>query len=260
VRWIVQSNLYSEANFQLLIEALERLGVEHSCHKVVPFSHTLEPETTVPVGQAVFVMGTTTLAKIAEDRGWTPGSFLNENFDFSVQRAYWGNNMLNFDAGVGPMSRVPFQPDPFFIRPTVDSKAFAGTVMDWGQFCEWYAGLLKLRAEDNPTITPDTEVVVAPLQTIHSEARLWMVDKKVVTASGYKQGNRVVYSPQVNDDILAFGEQMARRWSPARAYCLDVASTPEGPKIIEVNNLSSAGFYAANMNKLVMAIESMEFD
>jgi len=36
---------------------------------------------------------------------------------------------------------------------------------------------------------------------------------------------------------------------------MDVARTPEGLKIIEVNNLNSSGFYAANVENLVLAIE-----
>jgi hypothetical protein len=40
---------------------------------------------------------------------------------------------------------------------------------------------------------------------------------------------------------------------------LDVGRVGDQLKVVEVNTLNSAGFYAADMQKLVEAIEAMEF-
>ena len=39
----------------------------------------------------------------------------------------------------------------------------------------------------------------------------------------------------------------------AAAYCLDLCRTNDGIKIVEVNTINSAGFYDANVTKLIEA-------
>ena len=48
-------------------------------------------------------------------------------------------------------------------------------------------------------------------------------------------------------------------WQPARAWVLDVCETDEGMKIVEINTINSAGFYAANVTDLVLSIDAMPF-
>jgi hypothetical protein len=39
---------------------------------------------------------------------------------------------------------------------------------------------------------------------------------------------------------------------------IDVCSTPNGLKIVEINTINAAGFYAGNIQSLVLALEAME--
>ena len=52
-------------------------------------------------------------------------------------------------------------------------------------------------------------------------------------------------------------KNMIQIWTPAKAFVLDIASTPYGYKVIEINNINTAGFYDANVGKLIEAIEVM---
>jgi len=254
MHWIIQNNLYNEDGFTRLIEALEKMKIPHSIHKVIPFVRELVPDVN-PEGKVV-VMGSYSMSYIATAKGWTPGTFLNENFTFSKQLLWWSFAMLNCDSVVCKLSYVPFQKEPFFIRPNDDGKSFAGEVMDWPSFLEWtLGGVFLLKPEDQPTVTADTIVMVSPKKKIYSETRCWIVDEKVVTASQYKVGTLVKSSDKVDERVIKFAEKQANIWSPHRAYVMDVADTPEGLKIIEVNNLNSSGFYAADVQKLVHAIE-----
>ena len=87
---------------------------------------------------------------------------------------------------------------------------------------------------------------------------MFVVRGKVVTASLYKQGNVVRSSELVDDDVMYFAARMIHRWQPANAFVIDIADTPDGFKIIEINNINSAGFYAADCQKIVAAIEDLE--
>lgn len=258
MRWIIQENLYNEDGFHSLLRALDVMGLPHSVHKIVPFSRELRPEPTVLPGERVIVCGAYTMTKIAKERGWLPGAYLNGNFEFAVQREHWGEWLLNGDAWFGRLDEVPEQRAPFFIRPTSDSKVFAGEVMDWHKFTEWQGRVLALGTEEYATLRGDTQVMVATHRTIYREYRTWVVGGKVVTASLYKEGTRVRYDALVPYDILDFAHLCADRWVPDVAYVFDVAETPDGLRIIEVNCLNSAGFYAGNVGLLVQALEDLD--
>lgn len=256
MHWIVQNNIYNEDGFKSLIDTLETLKLPYSMHKCMPFIGILEPEPA-PIQNNVIVMGSYTLAREAIRRKWNPGVFLNENFNFPLQHSHWGNLMLNSDYQLYCFSQIPEQEYPFFIRPTEDSKSFTGQLMDWPSFTEWRDKVLALAPEDGSQITWNTQVIIASPKTIYAEYRTWIVDGKAVAWSQYKIGNRKLknYIADVDRRILDFAEHCAAQWSPHRTYVLDIFETPDGLFIGEVNNLNSAGFYAANMGKLIMALE-----
>lgn len=263
MHWIIQNNLFNEVGFQCLTESLDLSGSSYSIHKVVPFSHDIIPDPTW-IDCPTIVMGSGSLTEIARDRGWAPGAFL-DNLNYEVQLEHWGNEMLNHDAVITAFVDVePFE-TPKFLRPVNDGKAFAGTVFDWYEFSDWQKRVLKIGGMT--TIPPDMKVMACPLKNIISETRTWIVNGDVVTASGYKLGRRTTPSGYIlpakvgtfvaGEDVIAYAQGMADQWSPNRAYCMDIAETDDGFKIIEVNNLNSSGFYGANMMKLIEALESL---
>jgi hypothetical protein len=282
MHWVVQSNMFSEEGFNRLLSALTRLKCRFSLVKVVPFSHELfsvavndlthdvpdevylenfglYPELPKD-GELAVVMGTYTLCEIARKRGWTPGSFHNDNFDYDLQNYYWP--MLNGPGGICRLKDVTRQGvgrASFFIRPVHDSKSFTGQVMDWPKFDEWRTGVLALTAEDQPTVTGDTLCVVAQVREIWREYRLWVVDGQVVTSSLYKFGTLKRYEEGSPPWVLDFARRCISEWTPARAFAMDVAESKDGLKVIEVNNLNAAGFYAGDMQRLVAAIEGMDY-
>lgn len=253
--WVVQSNLYSPRDLERVTDGLRLAGADYSLHKVVPFSHDLEPNIE-PSGPVV-VLGTTSLCEIARRRGWKPGCFLNENFSHEVVARHWP--VLNSDGRIHRLRDVPEQPEPFFLRPVDDGKGFAGHIADWPTFQEWRQRVLDLGTEG--TVSADTPVVVARQKRIQSEARVWIVDRQVITASTYKRGSLVRYECAIDADVIAFCVVQAKRWNPAPAYCMDVAVDDEGkPSVLELTTLNSAGFYAADVGAIVRAIERMLSD
>lgn len=252
--WIIQNNMFSEEGFTKLISALDQCKLSYSLHKVVPFIHIIEPDVVPPPGP-VIVMGTYSLCHIAQERGWNPGAFINDNLNFVKQREHWKGNLLNGDGFICKLENIESRPRPFFIRPIHDTKSFTGQVMDWHSFCEWRDRIRELSPEDNSTVTLDTEVLVNTTKDIYREYRLWIVNKNVVTGSLYKIGTIKRYEENIDSNVIEFANNMAQLWSPIDAYVMDVALTEDGYKIIEVNCLNSSGFYAGNMNKLVAALE-----
>jgi hypothetical protein len=136
-----------------------------------------------------------------------------------------------------------------------DGKAFTGYITEWFAFELWRRSVMELSDEDSRQMSGDTLVMVSDPVQIYSETRTWVVKGEVVTASEYKRGNKSHQSSTVEPRIIEFAQARASEWSPNEAYCLDVADTPNGLKIVEVNCLNASGFYKADMSKLVAALE-----
>jgi hypothetical protein len=257
--WILQDNLYDEGAFKNLLEQLDRQDTKYQVVKVIPFVGEMIPEVE-PQDNHVFVLGATSMSKIAKRKGWVPGYF-DENLNYQTLLENYGSYMLNATCVVGTFAKLEKKWDEFHLRPVLDTKSFAGTVMDWEEFEEWRAKVLAIGEEENSltTLTGKDQVVMSPLTEIHAEYRFYVVDGKVVTGSLYKQGRRVIYKSDVDESVYKFAQEMVTLWSPNRAFALDIADTPNGFKVIEINSINSAGFYACDMGKFVAAINAMEF-
>lgn len=264
MHWILQNNLFDEAAYQDLLDTLVRFNIQNSIHKVIPFVGELTPEPILDHGN-VICMGSYSMRHYAKKRGWKPGVFDLEPFDFRVQLEKWGTEMLNHDSVVTRFEDADFTDrSPHFVRPIHDSKSFAGRVFDYDEFWDWKRKVCVLEHDYGDSLSKDTLIQVCRPKEIYSEHRFWVVKSKVVTCSTYKIGSRVVYKPENEVDqrfkdyveVHAAGRPMnISSWEPHEAFVIDVADTSEGIKIVEINTLNSAGFYKANMQKLVMALE-----
>lgn len=260
MHWVLQENIFNEDGFRSLEQVLSRLGIPYSTHKVVPFVGDLSPDIDFATGERVVVMGSYSMANYARKKGWIPGSFDNENLDYEIQLPHWGSHMLNSDSTVSRFADVEPQLKPFFIRPTLDSKSFTGFTTDWPSFVEWRDRVVDLGADNGGTLNADTLVQVASKKPIFREYRLWIVDDVVVTSSQYKVAGTPRYSSHVDGRVIDYGTMITSIWSPSRAYVLDIAETAQGFFVLEAGCINAAGFYEADMQKIVMAIEDMKYE
>ena len=58
---------------------------------------------------------------------------------------------------------------------------------------------------------------------------------------------------------MPFANEMITKWNPSIAYTLDIALINNEPKIIEINNINSAGLYKSDVTKIVDAIEALNY-
>ena len=275
--WVVQNNLYNEYGYKNFITALDRLGSNYVVVKPVPFSTIILPpdfdsmtqriedvdEPYIDTDQNIVICGAITLGKVAKARGWTPGTFLNENFDFKYWCDGFGKeNLLNGESIVCTVENAECDEEEIFLRPTKDTKAFTGIVMTKEEFYKWKERIADIIPYDFTPLHKDTEIMMSPVKEIFAEYRLFVVDGTIVTGSIYKQGtmgitqlNNLNGVFQPDEEIMCMAQEMVDKWQPAVAFVIDIAKTPEGLKIIEINNFNSAGFYSSDVYKIINAIE-----
>ncbi len=255
MHWIIQENLWNEEGHSLLLQALDKNGSEYTIVKVRPFIHTIEPDVNLP--NPVMVIGATTLVQIGKSRNWFPSAFINENFDFRVQVQHWKDWMLNYEAIVAPLDTIDPPWEPFFIRPPEDSKLFAGTLMTHAELEQWKKDTSEVYSDGYTSLTPRTPVMASAPKEIYAEYRLFVINKKFITGSQYRLGGRFYQNANIPEMVVNFVEYISSLWVPDSAFCMDVADTPEGLRVIEVNCINSSGFYKSDVSKTVQALEEM---
>lgn len=252
MKWIVQNNLHNEAGYVQFLEALDNLEQDYEVVKVVPFSGELIPD--VDVDNPVMVMGSHSLVKAARDRGWTPGAYDGQDFDYRKWMDIFGDDLLNHDAEITRFEDVnPEEGEVFFTRPVHDFKEYAGEIIDAEKFKSWQGKVISY----GDTLNASTLVIKAPVKRIQQEYRFFVVDQLVITGSSYKVGNRVISSNIVDSDVKLFVDRMVKQWQPDLAYVIDIARVEDGFKIIEFNCINSSGFYDCDCQKIIAALADL---
>lgn len=266
--WILNENFYKEEGYLTLVKTLDRLGLSKQIVKTVPMTDRIIcadydsskaredvsniPEPEIDNTKPIIIMGSYTLAKIASKRGWAPGAFI-KNLDYvSMRQGFGAENLLNEDMAIVKIRDLVLTKN-CFIRPVEDSKQFAGKIYSPAEFNGWRDTLLEIGPSD--IMDTDTLVVTSSPKDIYSETRCFCVGNKVISSSIYKTGGRVFYDPNVSPRVIEFATEMIAKWTPDKAFVIDISDGPMGLKIIEMNCLNAAGFYAADVQKIVIALE-----
>ncbi|MBB3656461.1 hypothetical protein FHX15_001689 [Rhizobium sp. BK650] len=248
-----------------LAEALDRLGISYTWHKVVPFVGELIPEPVVVDPDAVVMFGSYSLWRYAEAKGYRPGMFKLRPF---VQEEVWHPYLLNgADALFMTLRDVPARladdGSEWFLRPVDDSKEEPGNVKTVGEIIRMAKRVLVLDEDEIPqgSLRHDTLLMLTKPVRILREWRLWVVRGRVVTYSLYKDGSRVIHRREIGADALAFGQRMVDiNPGYSQAYVIDICRTEEGLKLLETNCINSAGFYSADITKLAADIDGLVRD
>jgi len=249
--YIVQENVFRETNYDNLIKALDRLQFDYEIVKVLPFIEEFEVKTE---RKDIFPFGSLKMARLSQKMGWYPGSQMNDNHDYMVYKDYYKENLLNYDSKIIKFGDIEFYNyDIFFARPTKDTKVFTGQVFDLQSWREFrYAALTN---GHTTLLDENTDIQISSVKQIQKEIRFWIVGGKIITASQYKLGSRVILSDLVDPIAYDFCNDMIKLFQLNEAFVMDLALTKDGYKIIECGCINCAGFYAADMQKLIVSLE-----
>ena len=273
MRWIVQNGFKVDKAYQEFLDNLDRMDIDVQHIKTIPFSDETDPPLPDNLTN-VICFGSIGLGRIARKKNWTPGIFFNENFDMRQTLAAYVDDVFNSHGsltspiGIVSPAMLEHVDDAFFIRPVADDKCFCGQVITKEEFFNWQKAVIKLDTEytqlgkDNyVTVTAETVIQISPVKEIMAEYRFLVVDKEVVTGSRYKARHRqLIQLPfdKIDDYIIQYARDRAMQYQPDRAFVLDVAIDEDGnPKILELGCINACGFYSADTQKLIDAIENM---
>lgn len=257
IQWVVQNNLTKPELMEDLKGACAAIEVDHIEVKVIPFSADLPdyPEEK----HSIFYGSTTMMYNVLEKykkSGRVPGLFFYED-TFTMENYFnkWGKHMLNYDAGISSFRELikkEYNPDQLlFIRPNDDSKSFCGEVVEFNRVESWYNNLI---GYENVKLDLDTKIVAGEPYNIKKEWRLWIVNKKVVSSSQYKDGQFLKKIKDAPVEVIEFAESRCNEYVPHDIFVMDICLCTDELFILECGCINSAGFYAADVYKIVEAV------
>lgn len=255
--WVVQENIREEVGYNAFVDVLCKHEIPHAIVKVIPFAYETVPD--LELTGKVTVWGSVSLDAVAKKKKWTPGTFLNENHDQRVwTEAYGRTNMLNGDVEFFEFCKIPRFEGTKFIRPVDDKKRFDGTVVHIEELENWQEAAQRM-ADGYSRLRPTTMVGVSSVREIELEWRFFIVNGKVLTGSRYRQwGMTDQRRIDETSEAWKFAQTMVDKWQPGPAFVLDVAKVTTGElQVIEVNCINSAGFYACDMEQVVLGIDGL---
>jgi hypothetical protein len=139
-----------------------------------------------------------------------------------------------------------------FVRPNVNAKTFTGQCLPYAQWEDRCAGL-----DQTSSVMPTTTVIVAAQQPILGEFRFVVAGGAVVAGSEYTWEGRLDVRRDWPAECYALAQHVAERgcgWTPDSVYVVDVALTPSGPRVVELNSFCCAGLYACDTLAVARAV------
>lgn len=246
MHFIIQNNIHQN-DLNRMIESINYLGFTYETFFHVPFSDYY-PDLG---NQKIFVYAASNVTdKIYSDHKEFKGVFAHTN-DINL-KTYFENTpelMWNkpkiFDT-VENLYHMDFIYSEYFIRPILDNKFIAGSVMNKNEIKEWLHKLILLKDTD----INNTVLMLSKVNPPQSEYRLFMIDGEVITSSMYRENMKTKLWLGSPKEVKAIAKKFCKNNSVPRACVVDVAVQGDTLGIIEVNSINNSGIYDANMVKL----------
>lgn len=253
--WLVQKNLYNENRRGDLIEALSRLDIPFL--EVEVSNNTITPEIPSEYfNTPIITNGSIMLSNIARERNWQPGSFLNDNYSYSIWSKYYHDFLLNKDMRTSSLREAFLlsSEEAIFVRPVLDNKSFNGTVFSREEFLLFQKNSLNA-VLGSPCA--DTQILISQPKNIGQEHRHYIVNREIVTSSRYKLAGQPNFKEGCDQRVLDLVQQAIDLWTPAPAFVLDTYIAGDEIGIVEIGGICHAGLYEADIIKLVYNLDNI---
>ena len=254
LQWVIQKNLTNQDDLKTLVRSCKEIGVDCLEVEILPFIDQLP---SINYSKHPIFYGSTTLGELVKDNQKIKAGFFFNETAFSIENYIkrWGLHMLNFGASVTTVRQLVnevHEPGKLlFVRPDNDSKSFSGEVIKFSEVKDWYD---KLIASDSRMLTIDSKIIVSEPYNLKYEWRLWIVNKKVIASSKYREEFRSKKARGCPESVMKFAEERCLEYTPHDIFVMDICQTGDEYYIIECGCMNSAGFYASDIGAIVKIV------
>lgn len=255
--WVFEDKVFSDKFYEIIHKTMKTLSVPYHMVRVIPFLHEIEGTTPTITDHNIVIYGSIGLQSLAKKNNWLPGVWAGETFSESYYAPLLKDLYFNYDSQKMQMTEIllKVKMKEFFIKPDADTKEFAGQIMKFDEFSDWYTKMMNIGYLDNN----DFPVSISSPKQIGQEIRVVVVDRKISSASIYRK-YRMLYERKIEEDSFLFSEiesiwnKVSKVFVPAPVFAMDLVQTDDGYKVLEFNSFNSAGMYACDFTKIVSEI------
>ena len=261
--WLVEATNIDRTNVDKVMDVLNQKNIPYLPVGVIPFSLEITGLDSAPLEEGnVLSYGSTKLTRLIKELGFTPGVFYDPSTFNALawHHAYKSrhNNGFGYMNDGGKFIQIRYLTGTLtkrrFVRPVMDLKLFPGSVVEEGD--TWENFFSRIFKNDNY----DKNILVSVNQTfdIREEYRFFIVNREVITASKYRAYGELDITPTIPTWLEKEVREIARTcWLPNDTCVMDIGLIEDFPEIIEFNVLNSSGLYAADVEKLVDALDGL---
>lgn len=263
-RWIIQKNDIADQDLQELQDILKSLDIDYCLITYIPFSTDIPDFPIDDEHENIYYGGTSMIENIRKK--YNPkGIFFNpDTFSMEVYLEKWKGHMLNDGAKIFTIKEYladygkNYSQDMrnYFFRPNGDGKEFDGQIGNPDKIVKVLKGIL----QNNEKVNEDFKIVVGSAYRIGKEWRLYMVNGRALTASQYRNEQRLSKSDKVPLEVFEFAQERCKEFMPHQVFAMDICEYFEDGvphyAILECGCMNSVGFYHCDKQKYIEGISN----
>lgn len=242
---LVQKNIWGEYGYDRFINALHQQDVEVVETGLIPFTtEFVDPVDVFPD----YCFGSTRFVHVCREKGFpTFPSYSPNRFDIFPKE-----NWLNYSDRVCKLGELKIE-EPCFVKPFTE-KFFTGLVVESNEDLDKIQLTTSFIENEK-----DELVLVSPVKKIDMEVRFFVLNGEVITGSVYREKGLVKHSRvySFHSSFLTCKEMLSKA-TTNESFVLDLGLVEDSWKIVELNNLNSAGFYESDVDALVRALKVLK--
>jgi hypothetical protein len=252
-KWLFQKNIWNEYGYDRFLNSVQDAGVSHEEVHIIPFTDTFDREIDfVPK----YVFGSNRFINVCRAQGFPTFKSFKPIEDFYMKSDWINANGYDIKWGELKKAKGNFI-HPQFIKPHTE-KFFTGKI------CYSLDDIDKTQLATSFIENEDDELVrVSYAIDIYDEARFFIVGGEIISASLYKINKQ---NKQVRIDKSHPAWEQCRNILSSGfiddAFVMDLGSTSTdfhcaSWKIVELNNINSAGLYETDTDAIVSAFKHL---
>ena len=249
MNWYMQSNI-SEKDFIEFKNIAEKLSLNFIPFFHIPFDNSY-PELNKE--DSLFVYASSSVTDNIYNSNSDFSGVFNHTSEIDIRNFFKNSpcNMWSDPIFIGALDSIPeLNEKDYFIRPVIDDKWLAGSIMSYSDILIW---IDKLK---NVDFDLTTEVLISTVNYPSREYRMFCVDGKIVASSMYRK-NMIVETQEgspleLQEFALSFIKENTEILP--KAFVIDIAESENKVGVIEINGINNSGFYDINKLNLVESL------
>ncbi|MGV3659643.1 MAG: ATP-grasp domain-containing protein [Prosthecobacter sp.] len=245
-KWLLQSNIWNEYGYTRFIESVGNNSIDHEVVDVIPFTETFKQDIDYTPTQ---VFGSGRFINICRAKGFPTFKSFNPIEPFYAASSWVNGDGHDMKWGEIPKMGLEY---PCFIKPYTE-KFFTGMVFESPGDHD------KVQLATSFIDDESEEIVrVSRVHDIAEEIRFYIIGGTIVSGSCYKV-TRVPKQYRVDNSHPAWQacKDIVSTGVIDDAFVMDLGRTGDTWKIVELNNINSAGLYETDTDAIVSALKHL---